>query len=99
MLITCGSGLAPPSGMLKLSGFIWLKTFGPTVAHTGIVAESPMVRNDTWPQYVPATSPPPGKLAGVIPTFTVAPATPLAAESVSHLPPSAVLAEPVQFSA
>ena len=47
MLSTCGSGFAPPNGMLKLSGFIWLKTFAPTVAHTGIVAESPVVESAT----------------------------------------------------
>src|ERR1022692_4346792 len=58
MLSTCGSGLAPPNGMVKLSGFTWLKTFGPTTTHTGTVAVSPVVTNTNWPQKVPATSPP-----------------------------------------
>src|ERR1039458_9990980 len=98
MLSTCGSGLAPPNGMVKLSGFTWLKTFGPTTTHTGTVAVSPVVTNTNWPQKVPATSPPPGKLAGAIDTLTAVGAVPLAGERLSHLPPSAVVWDPVHFN-
>ena len=53
----CGSGFAPPATMVKLMGFTWLKTFDPTVTHTGMVPASPAVCTNTWPQKVPAMSP------------------------------------------
>ncbi len=42
-LRTCGSGFAPPNGMVKLIGLTCVKTASPTVTVTGIVVVSPVV--------------------------------------------------------
>src|SRR5712692_5921790 len=54
---TCGSGLTPPNGMVKLMGFSWINGAAPTVTVTGIVVESPVVWKISWPIYSPATAP------------------------------------------
>ena len=43
MLSTCGSGLEPPNGMVKLSGFNCVKGAAPTVTVSGMVVVSPLV--------------------------------------------------------
>ena len=40
---TCGSGLTPPNGMVKLMGFNWINGAVPTVTVTGMVVASPVV--------------------------------------------------------
>src|SRR4029077_489329 len=84
--------------MVKLSGFTCSNAFGPTTAHTGTVLTSPAVWNVSWPQYVPATKPPPGRFAGTIDTVTVAGAVPARGVATSHLAPSEVDTVPVQFN-
>src|ERR1022692_4488803 len=96
MVNTCGSGLAPPKGMVKSRGFTWLKTLGPTDTLTGTVTLQPVVLNKIWPTQVPAVTPPPGSDAGASPTETGEGAVPDVALSVSQLPPSAVVAVAVQ---
>ena len=83
--------------MVKLSGFIWANTLGPTVTATGMVTVSPNVWNRNWPTKVPADAPPPGRAALVTPMVMVDGAVPLEAEAVNQLPPTAVLADTVQF--
>src|ERR1022692_4349137 len=56
MVNTCGSGLAPPKGMVKSRGFTWLKTLGPTDTLTGTVTLQPVVLNKIWPTQVPAVA-------------------------------------------
>src|ERR1017187_4980972 len=87
MVNTCGSGLAPPKGMVKSRGFTWLKTLGPTDTLTGTVTLQPVVLNKIWPTQVPAVTPPPGSDEGAVPDVAL---------SVSQLPPSAVVAVAVQ---
>lgn len=43
---TCGSGFAPPKGMVKLMGFTCRKTVLPTVTLTGTVTLLPAVCNE-----------------------------------------------------
>src|SRR5262245_1744440 len=63
---SCGSGFAPPNGMVKLMGFTWLKTLSPTTTLMGMVTLLLADRNANCPTNVPATTPPPGKFAGVM---------------------------------
>src|ERR1039458_5660986 len=86
----------PPRGMVKLIGFTWVKTLVPTVTLTGTVTLLPEAVKRSWPTYVPAVEPPPGKDAGVIPTVTIDGAVPTVTGTSSQLPPSAVLAVTVQ---
>jgi hypothetical protein len=41
----CGSGLAPPNGLVKLRPFCCVKTLSPTVTLTGTVTRLPFVSN------------------------------------------------------
>src|SRR5581483_11724329 len=95
--ITWGSGLAPPNGMVKLMGLIWRKTLAPTVTATGMVTLLPVVWKESWPTNVPAISPPPGRLLGVMLTDTVVGVVPLRGVAASQSPPSEVLKLPVQL--
>ena len=92
----CGSGFAPPAGMLKLMGFTCTKTLVPTVTLTGMVTTSPEPCKTTCPLKVPAMAPPFGRALGVTDILTVVGAVPLAADALSHAPPSAVLVARVQ---
>ena len=98
MLNTCGSGFAPPNGMVKLIGFIWLNTAVPTVTVTGMVVVSPAVWKTSWPVKVPASAPPPGRFAAVTEIVAIEAAVPLAGVAVSQSPPSPVLWVTVQFN-
>lgn len=72
----CGKGSAPPAGIVKRSGFTWLKTGSPITTFTGMLTRLLAVVIRTWPTKVPGTSPPPGRLAGVIDTASVEGAAP-----------------------
>src|SRR4051812_9873618 len=91
---TWGNGLAPPNGITKLIGFTCVKIPGPTFTTTETVAMAVPVaaRNKSWPRYVPAMRPPPGRLVWRI--FTVilfGVLKPLSRLGTNHAPPSAVL--------
>ena len=88
----------PPNGMVKLTGFICVKTAVPTVTVTGIVVVSPGAVNTNSPVKVPASAPPPGRLAAVTETVAVEGAVPLVGVTDNHAPPSAVVKATVQFS-
>src|SRR5437588_6294531 len=75
----CGSGFAPPNGLVKLSALISLKTAGPTTTLTGTVTLTPGARKSSCPTKVPASSPPPGRLATEIFAVTIEGARPLVA--------------------
>ena len=94
----CGSGLAPPNGLVKSMPFTWLNALSSTMTMTGMVTLMPVVCSTTCPMNVPASSPPPGRLATATPTDSTEGAVPLEADSVSQLPPSAVLPAAVQLS-
>src|SRR5579885_1895643 len=91
---SCGSGLAPPNAFVKLIGFNCSKTLSPTTTLTGMVTLLPEAWKITCPTKVPAIAPPPGNEAVATLTVTSAGALPVAADRLSQLPPSAVLAEP-----
>src|SRR5450756_269145 len=84
--------------MVKLSGLIWRKTLAPTTMLTGTVARLPFSWSRIWPLKVPATRPPPGRLAGFTLTVGVEGAVPLDAEMLSQAPPSDVAVVAVQSS-
>src|SRR5208282_5564987 len=65
---------------------------------TGIETWFPLVCSNTCPLNVPATKPPPGKLAGMTLTVGSDGAAPLAEEMVNQAPPSEVLVAAVQSS-
>src|SRR5208282_4341092 len=94
---TCGKGPDPPTGMVKLIGSSWTNTEAPTVTVTGTLTESPPDWNNTCPSKVPAVVPPPGRFEGSMLTVRFAGAVPPEADKLSHPPPSAVLADTVQF--
>src|SRR5258708_6172478 len=95
----CGSGSAPPNGLVKLRALPCSKTLSPIVTLIGTVMLSPAVWNRSWPVKTPATWPPFGRFAATIPTVTNEGAVPDVPEILSQLPPLKVLPTSVQFKA
>src|ERR1700733_12896448 len=72
----CGKGSAPPAGMVKRRGFTWLKTGSPITTLIGMLTLPTAVSMRTSPTKVPATNPPPGRLAGKMDTASIEAAVP-----------------------
>ena len=96
MLTVCGRGLWPPKGMVKLIALTCARTFAPSTKVTGTVTLLPGVRKTSSPTKVPASSPPPGKLARFTEMVTFEGAVPPTLEAVNQLPPSEVVTSRVQ---